>query len=93
MLYSGGFQLVTATSIATACSMIRILPICGVIMCDHSWTEAERGSIATELQKLHLPTMDCPGCTDCDETCGKPGKMKDLIPLTKLMTTLGRTPL
>ncbi len=93
LLYAGGFQLITATSVAAACSMIRILPICGVIICEHSWTEAERDSIASELDKLHLPTMNCPGCTDCDEECGKAGKLKDLVPLTRLMATLGRTPL
>ncbi len=93
LLYGGGFQLITATNIATACSMIRILPICGVIICHHSWNEAERDSIASELGKLHLPTMRCPGCTDCDETCGRAGKLTDLVPLTKLMGTVGRTPL
>ncbi len=92
LLYGAGFELITATNMDTACALIRVLPICGVIVCHDSWTEAERETMAAELKGFQLPMMRCPGCTGCDEANHQPGKLTDLVPLAKLMGTFGKAP-
>lgn len=93
LLYAAGFELVTATNVVAARALIRALPVCGLIICEHSWTEAERAQIASVLASFSLPVMNCPGCTGCDENCGKAGTLNDMVPLTKLISTFGQAPL
>ena len=88
LLYSAGLDLVAATNIAAAKALIRSLPVRGVIICYHSWTEAERQQIAAEMLEAKLPLIHCPGCTGCDEACGKPGILNDMLPLTQLIMQL-----
>jgi hypothetical protein len=91
LLYAAGMDLIVATNVVTAKALIRSVPVRGVIICYHSWTEAERESIATELSKGDvpvLPTINCPGCTGCDEACGKRGVLDDTLPLTSLIMQL-----
>ncbi len=89
LLYAAGFELITATNVVTARAMLRSLKISGVIICLHSWDEAERESIASEMLRLQIPTMNCPGCTGCDEALGKPGALNDTYPLTSLIMKFG----
>lgn len=76
----------------TAKAMMRSLNICGVIVCLHSWEEAERESIASEMLTHHIPMMRCPGCTGCDEANGKAGVLNDTFPLTNLILNFGTRP-
>jgi hypothetical protein len=91
-LYAAGFELITATNMTTARALIRVIPICGLIVCYHSWLPEERDSIAAELLSYRIPIMRCTGCTGCDEAHGKPGKLDSLIPITTLLTTFGKNP-
>jgi hypothetical protein len=92
-LYAAGFELVTATNMISARALIRALPVRGLIVCFHSWTPAERDALASELLSYNIPLMRCTGCTGCDETCGKPGTLDDMIPLTTLLATFGDAPI
>lgn len=87
-LYSAGLELITATNLAAARALVRTLPVRGIIVCYHSWTESERESLLSELQEAKLPTMRCPGCAGCDETCGKAGIVNDVTPLSRLLSQL-----
>lgn len=84
ILLAAGFEMITATNLATACDVIKSLRIKGVIICKHSWSEQEIQVIATELIKLSdVPIiMQCPGCKDCDETAGHAGTLQDTLPVT-----------
>jgi hypothetical protein len=91
LLYGAGFELVTATSLAVARSLIGALRVKAVIVCLHSWTEEERESIAAELAAKHPEVsvvMRCPGCTGCDEANHTPGTLCDSLPLTQLITAM-----
>lgn len=90
LLAAAGFDLVTATNMPTALALLRSVPICGLIICLHSWTEAERENLVSELRNYQLPMMRCPGCTGADETSGKAGTLDDFVPLTNLIGELGR---
>jgi hypothetical protein len=92
LLYAAGYELITATNLQAARALIRSLPICGLIICYHSWTEAEREHLAAELSNIKIPSLRCPGCTGSDETCGKVGKLDNLVPLTALMAAFGEAP-
>jgi len=92
-LYAAGFELVTATNLMAARVLLRSLPIHGVIVCMHSWSESERDSIFGELKALELPIMKCPGCTGCDELRHKVGTLDNMLPLTTLISKLSRTEL
>jgi len=88
LLYRAGFELVTATNIATARSLIRALRIKAVIICRHSWTDEERDTIVSDLMANHPEVaviLRCPGCTGCDEATDTPGTLSDTLPLTRLV--------
>jgi hypothetical protein len=52
LLYAAGFQLVTATNVTVALSVIRAMQVMGVIICRSSWSEEEREKIAAEIGAL-----------------------------------------
>jgi hypothetical protein len=85
LLYAAGFDLITATNIPAAMAMMRSMNVRGLILCHHSWTETERASISAGLLQSQLPTMNCPGCTGCNETCGRAGTLNDQVPLNNLI--------
>jgi hypothetical protein len=95
LLYAAGYTLVVATNIALARRLIKALPIRGVIICRHSWTNEEVQDIACELVNVSgvRLMLHCPGCHSCDEAAGRAGTLWDDLPLTELMTKLGPPPI
>lgn len=94
LLYAAGLQLVTATNINAACSVINGMRVRAVIVCRNSWSEEERQSIVSQLAALcpELPVlMHCPGCTGCDEAAGRAGRLSDALPLTQLLSAIAST--
>jgi hypothetical protein len=89
LLYAAGFELVTATNLVSAHALVKAMNVRGVVVCLHSWTDAERDAIFAEIKELNLPIMKCQGCTGCDEACGKAGTLNSLIPLSSLIEQLG----
>lgn len=91
LLYMAGFDLVTATSIAAAQSVIKALRVKGVIVCRHSWSDQERDSIVADLAD-NYPEVEvvvrCPGCTGCDEATHTPGILSNTLALTQLMMAI-----
>ena len=91
LLYGAGFELVAATNMAIARSVIKALRIKGVIVCLDSWSKEERDSIAADLAANHpevTVVMRCPGCTGCEEAAKIPGTLSDTLPLTQLITSM-----
>lgn len=90
LLYSVGLDLVTATSMDAALSVMKAIPTKGVIVCRHSWSEEERASLALELaSKPEVPVVSmCPGCTGCDESAGKPGALGDTAWLWEMVAEI-----
>lgn len=91
LLYGAGFELVTATSMTAARSVIKAMRVKGVIVCYHSWSEQEREGIVAELASDHpdlTVIMRCLGCTGCDEAAHKPGTLCDTLPLTQLISAI-----
>lgn len=91
LLYSAGMQMVTATNLAAARSVLNGIPVKAVIVCHDSWSEEEREAIISELTasypKLRV-ILRCPGCTGCDEAAGHPGVLRERLPVTQLISTL-----
>jgi len=91
LLYSVGMDLVTATSMDAALSVIKAVPTKGVIVCKHSWSDAERTALAAELAANHpevAVVSVCPGCTGCDESACKPGSLEDTAWLWDMVATM-----
>ncbi len=91
LLYGAGFDLVTATNMAAARSVVKGMAIEAVMVCKHSWASDERDRIVSELARLDSAIdvmIRCPGCTGCDEAAGKPGKLDDERPLVQLMAAV-----
>lgn len=91
LLYSVGLDLVTATSMEAARSVIKAIPTKGVIVCKHSWSDEERAALASELADQHpevAVVAMCPGCTGCDETACKPGALDDSAWLWDMVATI-----
>jgi hypothetical protein len=91
LLYAAGFELVTATSMSVARSVMKAIKLKGVIVCKGSWTEEERDGIVSDLTANHPEVtviMRCPGCTGCDEATRTPGTLSDTLPLTQLITAI-----
>jgi hypothetical protein len=64
-LYAAGFQLVTATNMSVALSVIKTMQVMGVIICQNSWSEEERKSIANAIEALRPEVTilsDDPAC-------------------------------
>jgi glutaredoxin len=92
LLYGAGFDLLTATSMLAARSVIKAIRVKGVIVCRHSWTDQERDSIVADLAD-NYPEVEvvvrCPGCDGCDEATHTPGILSNTLALTQLMMALG----
>ena len=83
LLSGEGFELVTATSMTMARSVIGAK---GAIVCRDSWSEHERENIVSELA-THRPemiVMCCPGCTGWVEASQTLGVLSDTTFLTAL---------
>jgi hypothetical protein len=90
LLYGAGFDLVTATSMIAARSVIKAMQVRGVIVCLDSWSEQERDSIVAEIANYPevVIIVRCPGCTGCDEATHTRGILSDSLPLTQLIVAL-----
>lgn len=91
LLYGQGFDLVTATNMAVARTVISAMRVKGVIVCRHSWSDEERENIVSELATNHPEVtviLRCPGCTGCDEKTHTPGTLCDTLPLKNLVKAL-----
>lgn len=76
LLYSSGFEMVTATNMIGARSVLNAMPLRAVIICRHSWSDAEREALTRELAASYPAisvVLHCPGCTGCDEAAGRAG--------------------
>jgi hypothetical protein len=91
LLYAAGFQLVTAATLAAAHELAQGSAFRGVIVCMHSWSDAERQAIFSEMKSPYLPIMKCPGCIGCDESSGKVGTLDLLIPISSLIERMELT--
>jgi hypothetical protein len=91
LLSMAGFDLVTATSLSAALSLMKTIDVKGVIVCKHSWTENERDSI-TDAIAVQCPEavviMRCLGCTTCDGGGDRAGTVSDTAAMTKLISTI-----
>ena len=88
LLYAAGLDLVTATNMMAARSVINAIRVRGVIVCRGSWSDDERDGIVSELATNYpeiTVTIRCPGCTGCDEATHTPGSLSDTLPLEQLM--------
>lgn len=91
LLYTAGFQLIAATNLDVATSVIKATPINGVIVCKHSWSDAEREGIARQVATLGIANgvvMRCPGCSGCDEPNQVPGTLCDTAALSQLLAAM-----
>ena len=91
LLYSAGFQMVTATNLDAARSVLRSVPVQAIIVCRWSWGKGERERILSELSGIRPEAallVRCPGCTGCDDAAPGPGHLLDQVPLTELISVL-----
>lgn len=91
MLNAAGFSVVAATNLETALTVARAVRFDAAFVCYHSFTPAQRESIAAELNKANpqLAVIGrCPGCVGCDETAGIIGKLENSDAVSVLISAL-----
>jgi hypothetical protein len=70
MLNMAGYDVAAVTNIETACAVGRGIRYRAAIVCLHSFTAAERDTLAADLTRSNpdIKVMArCPGCLGCDE--------------------------
>ena len=90
IIYSVGLEMVTATNINAAESVLRAVPISGVMLCKDSWPEPEREKLDSYVRRHHPELsiiLRCPGCTGCDELKHTPGELSDGLAFRRLLET------
>lgn len=93
LLYAAGLELVTATNMNAARSVLNSGMVKGVIVCKSSWSDEECEEIFRELKEIRPKVtivMRCPGCSGCDEARGIAGIMDDVGPLTTLIAGINQ---
>jgi hypothetical protein len=84
-------ELVTATNVTAARSVLKSAQVQDVMISKHSWTEQEWESILAELAAEYpevTAIVGCMGCIGCDLSSGRAGTLQDKLPLMQLIAAI-----